>query len=414
MKICIIGTGNQGTGLAGLLAQEPDCEEIILIDYAPGKAESAKQLIETLGDRCLCKNIKACVGDATDIDGIVELAQGSDFIFNGMNAKFNYPVMRACLKVGAHYMDLRSNVAEGPGVPYNETIAAQLDMDEEFKEAGITAFPCNGLTPGWSNLAALYMIKGMDKIDSVILRCYDWLDSTVPIANITPKNQFLLWMGPPFPSRMINGELTKIPLLESEEEYPFPEPIGTKKIYTFTQDPDIALISNNSPLEIPYIESKMGFYTGGMECKDVWLSSIAEATANNVGAEDMFDLFSQSLLYNPNFKELCDQGILSDGMIVSAVEVTGVKNEVPVRHTCYCAATMKRAQEYIPWGNENVIATIGGTVVELALMLCRGEFTRRGVIDIGELTDLKAELDRRLINRGLMMNEKIERGNFFL
>ena len=124
MKVCIVGTGNQGTGpsfvpkrnekggtgMAGLLAQESDCEELVLIDISIEKALKAENLVRSLGERCKCTVIKVYQGDASDQDQISNLANGVDLIFNGIYAQFNYPLMRACLAIGAHYVDLRSNV----------------------------------------------------------------------------------------------------------------------------------------------------------------------------------------------------------------------------------------------------------------------------------------------------------------
>lgn len=51
MKVCIIGSGSQGTGLAGLLAMEPDVETLILADYFTESVEKAYALVQTLEKR---------------------------------------------------------------------------------------------------------------------------------------------------------------------------------------------------------------------------------------------------------------------------------------------------------------------------------------------------------------------------
>ena len=410
MKVCIVGTGNQGTGVAGLLAQEKDVEELVLVDIEKAKAEKAKALIEGLGERCLAGEILAVQGDAADVEQIAGIAQGMDMIFNGIYAAYNYPLMRACLKVGAHYMDLRSNVMEGPEIPYRETIDAQFEMDEEFKEAGITACPCMGVSPGWANMAANDMIEEMDTVDSVIFRNIDWIDSDILLAPIAPRNIFALWLGPPHPTRIINGTPEKIGLLESEEEYEFPKPAGKQKIYTFTNDPDIVLVSKFSKKPLPHIEGKMGICMGGLEMKDMWLKAISEQTAKHSGAENMFDTFGESLAYNTNFKEFMDQGVLRDGMLAISIEVTGKKKGVAVRHTAFHAATMSEAMKHLPWAGHNVYGTIGSFVIEMILMLCRGEYTKRGVINVAELWPEKEMWDEKIGARGIILMEKIEKG----
>ena len=411
MKICVVGTGNQGTGIAGLLAQENDVEKLILVDIDKAKAEKAASLIKSLGDRCKVKDIVVHQGDASNTDQIAELGAGADFLFNGIYAQFNYPLMKAALKIGAHYMDLRSNVMEGPSILYNETIDAQLDMDEEFKKAGLTACPCMGVSPGWANMIANYMIEGMDSIDSVIFRNIDWIDSSILLAPIAPRNLFYLWMGPPHPTRIVNGKPEKVELLDSEEEYEFPQPAGRQKIYTFTQDPDIILVSKFSKKPIPYIEGKMGVVMGGLDMKDMWIKAISEQTAKSPKSDDMFDTFGQSLEYNTNFKDFIDRGVLKDGMLCISVEITGKQKGVTVRHTAFHAATMSEAMKHLPWAGHNVYGTIGGIVVEMILMLCRGEYTKRGVINVAELWTEKEMWDKKISDRGIILMEKIEKGN---
>ena len=44
-------------------------------------------------------------------------------------------------------------------------------------------------------------------------------------------------------------------------------------------------------------------------------------------------------------------------------------------------------------------------------MLCRGEYTKRGVINSAELYTEKAEWDKRCAARGIILTEKILKGN---
>ena len=48
MKVCIVGTGSQGTGLAGLLAMEADVERLVIADYSEKNLEIARGLIDSL------------------------------------------------------------------------------------------------------------------------------------------------------------------------------------------------------------------------------------------------------------------------------------------------------------------------------------------------------------------------------
>lgn len=410
MKVCIAGTGNQGTGMSGLLAQEKDCEKLVLVDIIEEKAIKAKNLVESLGERNYCKDIEVYQCDFNDIDKLAEIAKDCDMIFNATFAALNYPVMRASLKAGCHYMDLRSNVMEAEGVPYRDTIDGQLDMNEEFAEKDLTAVPCIGLSPGWANIAANYMIEEMDEVEKVIFRDVDYIDSDEMLAPINPRNLFYLWLGPPYPTVLVNGEPKGVTLLEGQEEYTFPKPAGKQKIFTFAQDPDIILVNKFSSKKIPYIEAKMGVSVGGMDMKDMWLTCVHNATTKYTQTDDMLETFGEPLLYDTNFKRFIDEGIMREGMLAGTVEVTGTKNGIPMQHTMTHAVTATESMKHIPWAAHNVYGTIGSVCIELLLMICRGEYTKRGVINVAELYTEKEKWDKLIIDRGIMLSEKILSG----
>ena len=75
MKVCIVGTGNQGTGMAGLLAQESDCKELILVDILLEKAQKAEALVRSMGERCKCRNICVYQGDCSGARSLANRAR---------------------------------------------------------------------------------------------------------------------------------------------------------------------------------------------------------------------------------------------------------------------------------------------------------------------------------------------------
>lgn len=412
MKICILGCGNQGTGIAGLLAQEDDVEELVLVDNDIDRAKKAESLIKSLGRSLKTKSIKTEQADAHDSEDVARVAQGADFVFNGIFPSCNIPVMQACLQVGAHYTDLFSWANEGPGVPRSETIDAQLELDADFREAGIAAVPGLGIAPGWTNIATRYIVRTMDTVDSVVTRTVDWIDSTELLAPVVPWQVFYLWLGPPHPTYIENGEFKKIGLLDSEEEYELPQPIGKQKVYTFAQDPDIVLLERFSGKPIRHVEAKMAICMGGLDMKDVWIKAISEQTSRHVGTDNMFELFGQSLKITTDFKQLYEDGILRNGALGCALEISGTKDGVPIRHTAYCVATLSEAMKHLPWAGHQVYGTIGGVVVELMLALCRGELKQRGVIKTADLEEPELWF-KKMRKRGLLLSEKIERGAIF-
>jgi saccharopine dehydrogenase-like NADP-dependent oxidoreductase len=318
--------------------------------------------------------------------------------------------MKACLRVQAHYLDLFSSPLELAGVSREETIEAQLELDSDFKSACITAFPSVGITPGWTSIAAQHIIETMDTVDSVLLRWADWWDSDVFIAPISPYVIFYEWFGPPYPLRIKDNCPQSVDLLESQEEYEFPMPVGKRTIYTVTAHPDIVLIPKFAGKPIGLVEEKGGIIIGPWSTKDLWVHAIREQTAKHPSTEmiNMLELFGETFLPPDRFKKAYDNRQIRDGAIAVSVEVNGAQNGHPVKHTAYYVSTMSESLKQLPWAAHPVYGTMGGVPLELVLMLGRKEFTQHGVVGLANFENPKA-MFRRLQMRGHILREKIER-----
>jgi hypothetical protein len=318
--------------------------------------------------------------------------------------------MRACLEVGANYCDLLSKSREVPGVADAETIEAQLEMDGAFKLAGVTAIPCVGISPGWTTIAAKYVIDQLDSVDRLIIRNIDWLDSDEILACAPPEVILEMWLGPPNPVRLNHGRVEEIDLLSSEELYEFPKPVGRQGIFTQTFGIDGVILNKFAGKPIGHIEEKGAVLSGGLGAKDIWLKVIQQQTSKHKSADNMLELFGRSYVETSadfDFEEACRTGRIRDAAFASAVEVTGMKDGRRVRHTMSCLSTLSRSQESIPWAEPGVFATIGGLVIELVLMLGRSEFNKKGVVAATDIEYPQAMFDR-IRRRGQILSEKIE------
>lgn len=411
MKVAVVGSGNQGTGLAGLLAREPDVERIVLADRDPAMVGTAVRLIEDLDgvDPGRLRLVPVTV-DAADAPAVARTIAGCDIVFNGTVPKFNLPIMEACLKAGAHYLDLFGLPYEGSGVPKAETIGAQFELDGEFKARGLLALPSVGMSPGWTSLAADYMIAGMDTVESVVIRWADWLDTTAFIAPISPEVLFHEWFGAPYPLCVVEGKPTEVDLLESEEYFDFPAPIGSMPVYTVTAHPDIVLIPQFCDKPIGRVEEKGGIVLGRLTMKDIWIKAIrAQTGKESPGPEQTAEeRFARSFLAPIEFFNLYESGALTDAALSFTTEVTGTKAGHRVKHICYYTSTLELAQQHLPWASHSVYGTVGGMPIELVLGLGRGTITERGVLSVARLADT-AWLWKAMAARGQIMTETIER-----
>ena len=407
MKVCIIGSGNQGTGLAGYLCQQEDCEKLVLIDNKQSAVDNALRLIRTnLGDKCKCSDITGHVADANDTDTIAELGKGCQLFFHAIDAKTNISVMKAALKANANYMDLRTQPCVTETCSYEETIDAQLDLDKDFKEKGLTAIPGCGVCPGWSSIAAANLIDRVDTVKSVILRSTDLMDTDELIAPVSPRILYALWMdGEPIVFE--NGELKAVDLIDSEEVYDFPAPVGKQRVYTECSSPEVVMFPKLADKEIPYMEAKMGITTAARDMKVLWLKGISHQTAKHTSSNDMLETFGESFDYDIDLVKFYKEGRLRNGLFCTAVEVTGEKDGVPVRNTVYYGTTLTEAMKVLPWAGHPVHCTSSGVTAEVVEMICRGELSRPGVISCISLKDLFETLNARLIKRGgFIISEK--------
>ena len=404
MRICIVGCGNQGLGMAGLLAAEGDVEQVLLLDSDERKAEAALDVLAVADVEGLERFTAKCA-DAADVDELGWAASGCDLVFNATLPFLNLPVMRASLAAGAHYIDLFSLSRAMEGVPDEETLEAQLELDGEFKAAGLAAFPCLGVSPGWTTLTAKYLAAQLDQVDQVIVRNIDWIDSDELLAPAPPPIMLGLWLGPPGPHYLEAGAAVPCDLLASEELYEFPAPVGPQKIYAQAFLSDGVLIGEYAGKPIRRIDERGAVLSGGLGLKDIWLKALHTQTCAG-GSGDLLALLGAAFrdTTDVDLQVALEEGSIRDGAFVSAVEARGSLGGQPAAITLSCVSTLEAGMKWLPWAPPGVFGTSGGIPIEVLLMVCRGEFTQRGVIPVTSLPD-PAEIYRRMRARGHRITE---------
>lgn len=411
MKVCIIGSGSQGTGLAGLLAMEPDVERLVIADYSQKSLDTAYSLLMSLGNRIRVPQLQAMQVNAADEDDVARVIHGCDIVFHCIIPKFNIPVMKACIREKANYLDLFASPYEAEGVSHDETIGAQFELHDAFAANGCIALPSVGMSPGWTSLAAQYMIDTMDEVESVIIRWGDFLDTEEYLAPVAPYVVFHEWFGAPYPVRTAYGQAEKVDLVESEEEFDFPSPIGRRKIYTVTSHPDIVLIPQFAGKPIPICEEKGGIFLGSMTMKDVWIKAFQQVTASQGDAVtplNVMDECGKTLIPPLEYGRMLEEGKIRDHGVCFSCQVTGKKDGSQINHICYYTSTLETARKYLPWASPAVYGTVGGMPIELVLAIGRGQIPQKGVQSIGNL-GIADQLNKAMAMRGQCLTERIER-----
>lgn len=413
MDVCIIGCGNQGGCFAALLAMEPDVERVVLADLDLAKANHVKELILALGGKAAKTKIEVDKVNATSPEDVARVAKGTMFIFNGILPFCNISIMKGALLVGAHYMDLYAMSSDLKGMKYEETIEAQLELDEEFKKAGLTAFPSEGVSPGWVNLASKYITDQLDSVDEIGIRSITWVEAQDIVAMGPSVLSIEMSLHLEEPSYYKDGKI--VPLddeIPFAEEFVFPEPAGKKKIYMESVSCVESLIKKYTNKPVPRIYHRGAILAGSSDVKDVIYRAVRDQVLKHPDTEmlNLKEALASSLkpMANVNYKAMVDSGELIDGADTAAVIVIGKKNGQRVKHECTFISTLHEAIKHMPWIGNGAYSTVGSLPIILATSLMRGEFTEKGVIAPDMLMNPE-KIFRQLEERGHLLGEKTEK-----
>ncbi len=214
MKIVVLGAGLQGNIAVTDLCDRklsPGEKEITIADYDFSKAKA-------VGDRW---NVNPVQCDVTDHNRLIETVRGADVVINCVQYNWNVDIMKACLEVKSHYIDL--------GGLFHVT-RKQFELHEDFLRNGLTAVLGMGSTPGTMNVMAGYAAGMLDTVKEAhaICGCGDFTRTNavigIPYSLLTVMEEHTLdpWI-------LKDGELILVPAGSGEEVIQFSEPIGSAK-----------------------------------------------------------------------------------------------------------------------------------------------------------------------------------------
>jgi saccharopine dehydrogenase-like NADP-dependent oxidoreductase len=164
--------------------------------------------------------------DASDADAVAKAIDGCAVCVNCADYRLNLAVMRGCLAAGAHYVDL--------GGLFHVT-RKQLELDEAFERADLTAIVGMGSAPGKTNLLAR---AAVERLGAEPNRMEIWAATRDPAAADHPfpapySVQTLKDELHMRPMVVRDGRLIDVDPLSGEAERNFPQPVGRAKgIYT--------------------------------------------------------------------------------------------------------------------------------------------------------------------------------------
>ncbi len=218
--VSVVGAaGIIGPAIVATLAEQPAVSEIRCLDV---DAAGAQRVAAEYGGG------KASAGslDIRDPAAAAEAIAGSTLLLNTAAYRINLAAMRAALAAGAHYLDL--------GGLFHVTLE-QLELDAEFREAGLLAVLGMGSTPGKTNVMAARAVELLGgEVETIVVGAAGRDPNPPPGPLVAPYAVETILDELSMPTPVVrDGETTFIEPLTPSGVVEFGDPIGpTETIYT--------------------------------------------------------------------------------------------------------------------------------------------------------------------------------------
>src|SRR6202050_4251251 len=217
MRIFVLGVGGAGSLLAQLLARQG--HTVWCGDRDPDRAR------KFLGKKSAIEVVEA---NARNLWSIVRAARGCNLLVNASPAIFNEIILRAALRLRAHYLDLNSRLTR------NHFKAEQLRYYKRFVAKNRIAVINAGVAPGLTNLLVKRGSELLDTTQAAFVRLYESTESATPVSTWSPEVAFDEAVSNPIYYR--GARFHKGKKFGEAEKFRFPAPIGEATVYLAAQD----------------------------------------------------------------------------------------------------------------------------------------------------------------------------------
>jgi saccharopine dehydrogenase (NAD+, L-lysine-forming) len=296
MRIFVLGAGATGSLLAQLLERQG--HTVWCGDRDPDRGR------RFLGKR---STIAVTQVNARNLHGIVRAGRGCNLIVNASASVFNQIVMRAALRLRAHYLDLSSHLTRNPFK------AEQLSYTKRFEQKKRVALINAGAAPGLTNLLVKRSSEMLDEVESVYIRLYESSESADPISQWSPEVTFDEAISNPRVYR--DGKFRMEKRFAELEKFRFIDPIGNANVVLAAQD-EVGTIPYFIPLR------NMDVKIGGNEFDRLrrWYKQGKLSKSRGIVRQRFPQTSSPRMI-----AKLIRQGILQNARFAAAVEVRGTK-----------------------------------------------------------------------------------------
>jgi saccharopine dehydrogenase (NAD+, L-lysine forming) len=296
MRIFVLGAGATGSLLAQLLERQG--HDVWCGDRDPERAR------RFLGRK---STIAVTPVNARNLAAVVRSARGCHLIVNATASIFNQIVIRAALRLRAHYVDLSSHLTRNP------FRSEQFAYVKRFESKNRIALINAGAAPGLTNLLVKRAADSLDEVESVQIRLYESTESADPISQWSPEMTFDEAISNPRVYR--DGKFVMGKRFAELEKFRFPEPIGNANVVLAAQDEVTTL-----PYFIPM--RNMDAKIGGNEFDRLrrWYKQGKLSKSRGMQKEKFPQTSSPRMI-----AKLIRQGVLQNARFAAAVIVSGIK-----------------------------------------------------------------------------------------
>ena len=302
MRIFVLGVGGAGSLLANLLVRQGHH-----VSCGDRDVERARKF---LGKKSRIPIHKV---NARNLKAIVRAARGCHLLVNASPAIFNEIVLRAALRLRAHYLDLNSRLTRNPFK------AEQLRFHKRFAEKNRAALINAGVAPGLTNLLIKRSAEGLDSVDAVHLRLYESTESDDPVSTWSAEVAFDAAVSHPRLYR--NGRFRLARRFSEREIFRFPPPIGKVPVYLAAQD-EVATLPY-------YVRMKeIDVKIGGQDIERIrrWTRQGKLSRSRGIVRKHFPKTPTPRMV-----AQLIRRGVLENARFAAAVLVRGVKKERPLQ-----------------------------------------------------------------------------------
>jgi len=317
------------------LAKEKDVAEVVLADL---NAEAAEALAREHGPQFSPRKL-----DASDHSSLVECLRGFDVAMGyvGPFYRFEKPIIEACIEAKTHYVSIADDF---------DSYLSIEPLFADAERAGITAISGLGNSPGLTNLLAKKGYQSMDAPERINVHWTGGSDEEVGPANL--KHVMHIFEGETL--QWLDGKEVRVKTGRGAKVVEFPEPIGVHTVFYTGHAESVSL-----PRNLPGLKEVT--LHGGV--KPTWAAIVAR-TFGDMGLTTTHKKRETiSKLIAPVLNVFTMGG--SANKSVFRIDVFGTHKGKP-RHHFYT-------------GVGHIAEITSMPCVEAALMVARGEMTKRGV-----------------------------------